>query len=87
MIQSMTGFGNSEVIIDELQINVEVKSLNSKFLDLSLKLPSAFKNLDLSIRSFVKEYLKRGKIEVMIHYEKKESSKKIINNIATSFAC
>jgi uncharacterized protein (TIGR00255 family) len=76
----MTGFGKSEVIIDELQINVEVKSLNSKFLDLSLKLPSAFKNLDLSIRSFVKEYLKRGKIEVMIHYEKKETSKKIIIN-------
>ena len=80
MIQSMTGFGKYEVTIDELQINVEVKSLNSKFLDLSLKLPSAFKNLDLSIRSFVKEYLKRGKIEVMIHYEKKETSKKIIIN-------
>lgn len=80
MIQSMTGFGKSEVIIDELQINVEVKSLNSKFLDLSIKLPSAFKNLDLSVRSFVKEYLKRGKIEVMIHYEKKEASKKIIIN-------
>jgi len=80
MIQSMTGFGKSEVTIDELQINIEVKSLNSKFLDLSLKLPSAFKNLDLSVRSFVKEYLKRGKIEVMIHYEKKESSKKIIIN-------
>ena len=80
MIQSMTGFGKSEVTINELQINVEVKSLNSKFLDLSLKLPSAFKNLDLSIRSFVKEYLKRGKIEVMIHYEKKEASKKIIIN-------
>ena len=80
MIQSMTGFGKSEVIIDELQINVEVKSLNSKFLDLSLKLPSAFKSLDLSVRSFVKEYLKRGKIEVMIHYEKKEASKKIIIN-------
>ncbi|MDC6470643.1 YicC family protein [Flavobacteriales bacterium] len=80
MIQSMTGFGKSEVIIDELQINVEVKSLNSKFLDLSLKLPSVFKSLDLSVRSFVKEYLKRGKIEVMIHYEKKEASKKIIIN-------
>ena len=80
MIQSMTGFGKSEVTIDELQINVEVKSLNSKFLDLSLKLPSAFKNLDLSIRSFVKEYLKRGKIEVMIHYENKEASKNIIIN-------
>ena len=80
MIQSMTGFGKSEVTIDELQINVEVKSLNSKFLDLSLKIPSALKNLDLSIRSFVKEYLKRGKIEVMIHYEKKEASKKIIIN-------
>ena len=80
MIQSMTGFGKSEVTIDELQINVEVKSLNSKFLDLSLKLPSAFKNFDLSIRSFVKEYLKRGKIEVMIHYENKDASKKIIIN-------
>ena len=80
MIHSMTGFGKSEVTIGELQINVEVKSLNSKFLDLSLKLPSSLKNLDLSIRSFVKEILKRGKIEVMIHYEKKEASKKIIIN-------
>ena len=80
MIHSMTGFGKSEVTIGELQINIEVKSLNSKFLDLSLKLPSSLKNLDLSIRSFVKEILKRGKIEVMIHYEKKEASKKIIIN-------
>lgn len=76
MIHSMTGFGKSEVTIGELQINIEVKSLNSKFLDLSLKLPSSLKNLDLSIRSFVKEILKRGKIEVMIYYEKKEASKK-----------
>jgi uncharacterized protein (TIGR00255 family) len=62
MIQSMTGFGKSEITLQNFHVNIEIRSLNSKFLDLSLKLPSLFKELDFSVRKLLKENLKRGKI-------------------------
>ena len=46
MILSMTGFGKSEVNINNFHVNIEVRSLNSKFLDLSIKIPNIFKELD-----------------------------------------
>lgn len=70
MIQSMTGFGKSEITLQNFHVNIEIRSLNSKFLDLSLKLPSLFKEMDFSVRKLLKENLKRGKIELTIHYEK-----------------
>jgi len=70
MTLSMTGFGKAEVQTQNLFINIEIRSLNSKFLDLSLKTPSIFKELDLPIRSILKKEIKRGKIELMLHYEK-----------------
>ena len=70
MTLSMTGFGKSEITIDHFNINIEIRSLNSKFLDLSLKLPSIFKDLDLPLRKLIKEKVMRGKVELMIHYEK-----------------
>ena len=70
MIQSMTGFGKSEITLQNFHVNIEIRSLNSKFLDLSLKLPSLFKEMDFSVRKILKENLKRGKIELTIHYEK-----------------
>ena len=80
MTHSMTGFGKSEVTIGHLHINIEIRSLNSKFLDLSLKIPAIFKEIDLSVRSVVKNDLKRGKVEVAIHYEKISSNSKITIN-------
>ena len=53
MIQSMTGFGKSEITLQNFHVNIEIRSLNSKFLDLSLKLPSLFKELDLSVRKLL----------------------------------
>tara|TARA_B110000285_G_C15141751_1_gene631248 strand:- start:464 stop:1324 length:861 start_codon:yes stop_codon:yes gene_type:complete len=76
----MTGFGKSEVTIGRLHINIEIRSLNSKFLDLSLKIPTIFKEIDLSVRSVIKDDLKRGKVEVAIHYEKISSNSKITIN-------
>tara|TARA_B110000483_G_scaffold81468_1_gene101294 strand:- start:1400 stop:2260 length:861 start_codon:yes stop_codon:yes gene_type:complete len=76
----MTGFGKSEVTIGRLHINIEIRSLNSKFLDLSLKIPAIFKEIDLSVRSVIKNDLKRGKVEVAIHYEKISSNSKITIN-------
>ena len=80
MTHSMTGFGKSEVTIGHLHINIEIRSLNSKFLDLTLKIPTVFKEIDSSIRSIIKNDLKRGKVEVAIHYEKINSSSKITIN-------
>ena len=80
MTHSMTGFGKSEVTIGHLHINIEIRSLNSKFLDLSLKIPSVFKEIDLSVRAVIKNDLKRGKVELAIHYEKISSSSKVMIN-------
>jgi|TARA_Y100000385_G_scaffold286370_1_gene348239 uncharacterized protein (TIGR00255 family) len=76
----MTGFGKSEITIDHFNINIEIRSLNSKFLDLSLKLPSIFKDLDLPLRKLIKEKVMRGKVELMIHYEKINQSNTISLN-------
>ena len=80
MTHSMTGFGKSEVTIGHLHVNIEIRSLNSKFLDLTLKIPTVFKEIDSSLRSIIKNELKRGKIELAIHYEKINSSSKITIN-------
>jgi uncharacterized protein (TIGR00255 family) len=76
----MTGYGKSEVTIGHLHVNIEIRSLNSKFLDLTLKIPSVFKEIDSSLRSTIKNELKRGKVELAIHYEKIDSSSKITIN-------
>jgi uncharacterized protein (TIGR00255 family) len=80
MTHSMTGFGKSEVAIGHLHVNIEIRSLNSKFLDLTLKIPTVFKEIDSSLRSSIKNELKRGKIELAIHYEKINSNSKITIN-------
>ena len=80
MTHSMTGFGKSEVTIGHLHINIEIRSLNSKFLDLTLKIPTVFKEIDSSLRFIIKNELNRGKIELAIHYEKINSNSKITIN-------
>ena len=64
MTHSMTGFGKSEVTIGHLHVNIEIRSLNSKFLDLNLKTPSYLRDLDLQARSIIKNEVKRGKVEL-----------------------
>ena len=56
-LKSMTGFGRAEVSNDQYRLSVEVKSVNSRFLDLSIKTPKKFNALEANIRNTVKEYL------------------------------
>ena len=70
MIKSMTGFGQSSTDDGQSKIYVEVKSLNSKFLDLNLRLPKSFSDKELEVRNLVSEKLERGKVSVSIEYEK-----------------
>lgn len=69
MIKSMTGFGRAEVITKERKITVELKSVNHRYLDLSIKMPRKLSFLEGAIRNLMKNYMQRGKVDVFITYE------------------
>lgn len=69
MIKSMTGFGQAVSNSTEATITVEIKSLNSKFLDLSLRLPKQFAEKELELRNLISEKLERGKLSFSIDYQ------------------
>jgi uncharacterized protein (TIGR00255 family) len=69
MIKSMTGFGQTILNSGSLAISVEVKSLNSKFLDLNLRLPRKFSEKELELRNLVADRLERGKISLNVDYQ------------------
>lgn len=69
MIQSMTGYGKTIVEIENKKITVEIKSLNSKQMDLSVRLPSIYKDKELQLRNMLSKDLVRGKIDFLIYVE------------------
>lgn len=69
MIKSMTGFGRSEKVTDSYKIVVEMKSVNHRFCDVSIKLPKKISFFETSIRTHLKKYIERGKVDVFITYE------------------
>lgn len=62
----MTGYGRTKGSIEGYQVDVEIRTLNSKFLDLQLKLPRNFQGKELEIRSLISENLKRGKVSLSV---------------------
>ena len=66
MILSMTGFGSGELILNNSHYNFYIKSLNSKNLDISLKVPSSLRILEFDIRRLISKKLIRGKVELLI---------------------
>lgn len=79
MIQSMTGFGKASLQLPNKKITVEIKSLNSKGLDLNVRMPSAFKEMELGLRNQISHKLERGKIDFSLFVETtgEETSSKI----------
>ena len=69
MLKSMTGFGRCEMATDEYKISVEMKAVNHRYLDLSIKMPKKFNYFEASIRAQLKKYIQRGKVDVFISYE------------------
>ena len=69
MIKSMTGFGRCEAVTDECKISVEIKAVNHRYLDLSIKMPKKFNYFEAAMRTLLKDYLQRGKVDVFITYE------------------
>ncbi|MCM1078588.1 MAG: YicC family protein [Bacteroidales bacterium] len=74
MIQSMTGFGKATATFGNKKINVEVKSLNSKALDLSTRIAPLYREKEMEIRQMVSERLSRGKVEFCLWIDKDETA-------------
>ncbi len=69
MIKSMTGFGRCEVSEAERKITVEMKSVNHRYLDVNIKMPKKLNYFEAAIRSELKKYIQRGKVDIFISYE------------------
>ena len=69
MLKSMTGFGRYENVTDAYKISVEMKAVNHRYLDLSIKMPKKFNYFEASIRTLLKKYIQRGKVDLFITYE------------------
>jgi len=69
MIKSMTGFGRGEALLPNKKITVEIRSLNSKQLDLTVKVPALYRQSEYDIRDRVGKALQRGKIDVFVNVE------------------
>jgi len=73
MIQSMTGFGKAEGKLNSKKVTIQLKSLNSKQTDVTVKVPTSFKEKELSYRKILADQLSRGKVEMYLSYEAEES--------------
>ncbi len=86
MIQSMTGYGKTIVQLPQKKVTIEIKSLNSKNLDLNVRIPNIYKEKELDIRNQLSKALVRGKIELSIYIEvtgeetTTKINKEVVNN-------
>ena len=81
MIKSMTGFGKSSLINEQREYQMEIKSVNHRYLDISVKMPRQLSYLEETIKKEISSKVKRGKIEVYITFQdKSQDGKKIILN-------
>ena len=74
MIQSMTGYGKATAELPDKKINVEIKSLNSKAMDLSTRIAPAYREKEIEIRNEISKVLERGKADFSLWIEKKEGA-------------
>jgi len=70
MIYSMTGYGKESISKNKTSAEAEIKSVNSRFFEVSLKLPSILYPYDYEIREFIKAKVQRGKVSVVVHFKK-----------------
>ena len=68
-IKSMTGFGRCEIVDEDRKIVVEMKAVNHRYSDISIRMPKKLNFFENTIRNFLKRYIQRGKVDVFIFYE------------------
>ncbi len=77
MIQSMTGYGKATAVLNNKHIDIEIRTLNSKNIDINFRIPSELRTFELSWRKIVAQKLKRGKVDVQFNIENSEQSQSI----------
>jgi uncharacterized protein (TIGR00255 family) len=82
MIKSMTGFGRAEGTIGPRKFTIEIRTLNSKLLDVNLRMPSVYKEKEMVLRSSLADRVVRGKTDMTIFYESDATEKKVTINKA-----
>ena len=78
MIKSMTGFGRSEMATETQKVIVEIKSVNHRYCDLNIKMPKKLSFFESNIRTLLKEYIQRGKVDIYISYEDYTEAKECV---------
>ena len=73
MITSMTGFGRGEASENGIAVTVELKSVNSRYLDISLRLPQSLQDKELDIKEILQQHVERGKVNVSIRVDKSDT--------------
>lgn len=73
-MNSMTGYGLFEKKCEDFYIKVEMKSVNNRYLDMNVRMPSSIMYAEEAVRSFIKSKIKRGKVDVFINFEYLDSS-------------
>jgi len=79
MTHSMTAFANSEMDFENLTINCELRSVNHRYCDISLKIPERFRFAEAEIRRSINQKLKRGKIECSLSYKKHQQTQQTVS--------
>ena len=74
MTQSMTGYGKAELNINKENLIIEIKSLNSKNIDIKIKMPATYRDKEVELRKVISEKLKRGKVEISIWRQESQAS-------------
>ena len=73
MIKSMTGYGSAKGVVDGLEISVELKSVNNRYLDTSVRLPRSFLFAEEMIKSHVQNHISRGKVDVFVNVDSSQA--------------
>ena len=74
MNKSMTGYGQARYEDENYSINAEVKTLNSKFLDVTVRIPKSFNDKEIQIRNMISEKLQRGKVTIVLEFSNKKDT-------------
>lgn len=86
MLKSMTGFGKATKEFKKRTVNVEIRSLNSKNMDLSLRLSSAYREFELELRNEISKQLEHGKVDLSVYVESKDQETPVEINVTLAKA-
>ena len=78
MIKSMTGYGSAKGVVDGLEISVELKSVNNRYLDTSVRMPRSFLFAEESVKNSVQSHISRGKVDVFISVDASQADSMVV---------